>query len=61
MSPRIKRIQVGVFFAALAVLVIAWALVGFRDTWLFAVMIPVIIPNPWWVMLINKLSKKKDQ
>lgn len=54
------KLQAAVFVATVGVLAAIWAATGFKDTWLYVCLIPVTIPNPWWVALINKIAKKKD-
>ncbi|HWA64559.1 MAG TPA: hypothetical protein VG866_01760 [Candidatus Paceibacterota bacterium] len=62
MNPRHTKIQAGAFIAMLVVLAVAWALSGHQNTWLFVLAAIIGVPNPWWVALANKLSKKsKDQ
>jgi|GEM_PF-4714459 len=58
MNPRHVKIQIGVFIALLVVLALAWTLSGRQSTWLFILAAVIGIPNPWWVALANKLSKK---
>ncbi len=59
MISRVKKIQIAVFVTTLVVLAAIWALNGYELTWLYVCLIPVIVPNPWWVELINAFSKKR--
>lgn len=52
---RSKKIEMAIFVVALVALVAIWAMNGFDDTWLYAVLIAVIIPTAWF--RLRKKSK----
>lgn len=48
-----KKLEISIFIVALMALVAIWAANGFEDTWLYAILIIIIIPISWF-----RLSKK---
>jgi xanthine/uracil permease len=48
MVRRSKKIELAIFILALVALVAVWAINGFEDTWLYAILILIAIPVSWF-------------
>lgn len=50
MQLRMKKIQIIVFIATLAILTVVWSVNGYDDTWLYVMAAFIAVPTSWFFL-----------